>query len=452
MNKLGLLIFFSVLLALGLSLVGDYGLSWDEEARIAYAQSSLEAYRWWLDRDVSIDYGQMFLRYSGVSLNLFAAAIISMIQKLSPTLEEVNLWHFAYFCHFLLASFSLYGLARRWFNVQTSWAVLLLFISQPLLWGHAFINHTDIPMMGVFTAAIYAGFKLADLRFEENPRWLGQSWRQLMSLPILIKKRLFLLILFWLVAFLLVLLTDSFHSLVERSVQAIYYADPNSLLYQLFAWFAAHRQNIPVEQYIHKAHIWTMRMATGLLTLTITGIIVYALRCTGLLHRPTGKELANLVRIFFRFLLDWRLALAGLLFGLTVSNRVIGLLAGVIVMLAWLYRSPQQAIAASLAYSLWGFLALYLTWPYLWTSPLTRFAESISITAQFPWEGNVLFNGAYYPAGKLPMSYLPTLFHIQLTEPVLLGGYLGLFMLVRQFRQKDWHDFFLYIGCLLYTS
>jgi hypothetical protein len=61
---------------------------------------------------------------------------------------------------------------------------------------------------------------------------------------------------------------------------------------------------------------------------------------------------------------------------------------------------------------------MYLTWPYLWPDPLGHFFESARVMAEYPWKGQVLFNGAMYTSTDIPRSYLPVLLGIQLTEPV----------------------------------
>jgi hypothetical protein len=50
--------------------------------------------------------------------------------------------------------------------------------------------------------------------------------------------------------------------------------------------------------------------------------------------------------------------------------------------------------------------------------------------ANFPWSGNTLFFGALESAGKLPASYLPVLFVIQLTIPALVLIVFGLVLAV----------------------
>jgi len=47
-------------------------------------------------------------------------------------------------------------------NELAAFGAVLLFLSQPLLWGHAFINPKDIPFMAFFTTSIYTGLRMVD--------------------------------------------------------------------------------------------------------------------------------------------------------------------------------------------------------------------------------------------------------------------------------------------------
>jgi hypothetical protein len=51
--------------------------------------------------------------------------------------------------------------------------------------------------------------------------------------------------------------------------------------------------------------------------------------------------------------------------------------------------------------------------------------DSIRIMSAYPWLGQVLFDGRYYFPNNLPRLYLPVLFSIQLTEPVLILFWIG---------------------------
>jgi hypothetical protein len=56
--------------------------------------------------------------------------------------------------------------------------------------------------------------------------------------------------------------------------------------------------------------------------------------------------------------------------------------------------------------------------------------------SQYPWHGQVLFNGAFHPSTQLPFSYLPVLFGIQFSEPVWVLTLLGLAAAVGGSREK----------------
>jgi len=62
----------------------------------------------------------------------------------------------------------------------------------------------------------------------------------------------------------------------------------------------------------------------------------------------------------------------------------------------------------------------FLTWPYLWPSPIANFLKGIYAMLRFQWVGQVLFNGTYYPSNHLPRIYVPQLLTMQLTETALI--------------------------------
>src|SRR4030095_2679929 len=91
-----------------------------------------------------------------------AGILIRIIQHLFPDVFTPDLWHFSYFITFQLTGLCLYWLTKRWFNEWTAWGILILFSTQPLLLGHAFINPKDIPFMFLLTLSVVLGFRLAD--------------------------------------------------------------------------------------------------------------------------------------------------------------------------------------------------------------------------------------------------------------------------------------------------
>ena len=68
-----------------------------------------------------------------------------------------------------------------------------------------------------------------------------------------------------------------------------------------------------------------------------------------------------------------------------------------------------------------GLLVGTIFWPWAQVDPFTRPYQALSRAAAYDWEGRVLFEGKFPPAGDLPVSYLPTWFLIS-TPPVVLAG------------------------------
>jgi hypothetical protein len=61
---------------------------------------------------------------------------------------------------------------------------------------------------------------------------------------------------------------------------------------------------------------------------------------------------------------------------------------------------------------------MFITWPYLWESPLTRFVDVLRFMSDNPTNLSVLFGGQVYRAGELPRRYLPVMMSLTFTEPV----------------------------------
>ena len=98
----------------------------------------------------------------GPAFVTITALLIKIVQSVFPNIFILDLWHFSYFITFQLTGLCLYWLTKRWLSKWASWGTLILFTTQPLLWGHAFINPKDIPFMFFFILSIVSGFRWAD--------------------------------------------------------------------------------------------------------------------------------------------------------------------------------------------------------------------------------------------------------------------------------------------------
>jgi hypothetical protein len=100
------------------------------------------------------------------------------------------------------------------------------------------------------------------------------------------------------------------------------------------------------------------------------------------------------------------------------------------------WHAGKKAIIPTLVYGFIALVSMYITWPYLWEDPSGRLIESLQVMSAFPRTQTILFNGMQYPSNALPNSYLPTLFAIQLTEPVWILFIIGSIVAVIGFIKK----------------
>ncbi|HET9913827.1 MAG TPA: hypothetical protein VFQ13_18175, partial [Anaerolineales bacterium] len=149
-EKYILTLWFISNLLIGLFIVRDFGVSYDEPEYYVYAQNSVDAYRSFFALAYVPVFGPHDLPNYGPAFIIFPELVIRLLKLIFPNLFAADIWHFSYFLLFQLGGLCLYSLARRWFGNWSAWGILLLYTSQPLLWGHAFINPKDIPFMVFF--------------------------------------------------------------------------------------------------------------------------------------------------------------------------------------------------------------------------------------------------------------------------------------------------------------
>lgn len=145
----------------GVFVVQDYGLSWDEPSIRRYVTYALDAYQYLLHPQDLPAFDDKLSLY-GPAFFLMTAQLARGINALAPSWTSIDAWHFIYFASFLAGVYFFYLLSRRWLSAWAAFVAALLLLSQPLLWGHAFMNPKDTPFMTFFTATIYLGFGMTD--------------------------------------------------------------------------------------------------------------------------------------------------------------------------------------------------------------------------------------------------------------------------------------------------
>jgi hypothetical protein len=140
--------------------------------------------------------------------------------------------------------------------------------------------------------------------------------------------------------------------------------------------------------------------------------------------------------------------LPAIFLGLTTSIRVLGPLAGFLVFIYFAImvvrdkgrRGTSSPWLAFLAYGAIAILTMFITWPYLWESPIARFIDVFRFMSDNPTNLSVLFGGEVYRASDLPRRYLPFLLGTTLTEPVwilfLVGVIAGYWKLIHDRSEK----------------
>jgi hypothetical protein len=389
--------FIIVILALGL-LIGmltltAYGESWDDLSLQKYADKSLEAYRTWPQQGIAKiteedlgNYGPSYV----MAVALGARALSAVIPLNLPDLR-----HQIYFITYLAGIWAFYALGTRWLTHIAAAGATLLFMTQPILWGHAFMNPKDTPFLAFFLLSIFFGFKMID------------SIKQLSfdSLTPSSKKTLALLTALWLGSvFPLFIFTDAFHSALASLVHAAQAGETN-----VISFFASDIQTAAPEIYIQKYFTLFIRVR-AIYFLFFTFLLVYK-------HRQIHPS---------SFILYPSIVLSAVILGFTTSLRILGPFAGLIVVLYALRTKGRQAIPALVAYAVIAIIAMYLTWPYLWTDPIGHLFGSLKTMSAYPWKGQVLFDGIKYASTALPYTYLPILLGIQLTEAVWALSMTGL--------------------------
>jgi hypothetical protein len=133
----------------------------------------------------------------------------------------------------------------------------------------------------------------------------------------------------------------------------------------------------------------------------------------------------------------WKIIIAGIALGLTTSIRSLGLIAGSFAIFYGLRKDFQKTLWIIPFYLLMTAITTYLSWPYLWSAPISRFIESLTTMSKHPLVFPVLFMGKLYPGNQTPFIYFPTFVVLQLTISALLLIIIGIFISFRSFLKKE---------------
>jgi hypothetical protein len=400
----------------------DYGMGWDEPLFYKYADAIPYAYsiteRLSGDFNILKAYGPSETDHMmyGPAYILFARPFVLLIMALTSS-PNFSAWHLINFILFIIGVVFLYLLAKKWMPMWAAFSAALLFATQPLLWGHAFINPKDIPFTVIFIMAIYAGYGMVEKASlpEMNPN------RDL-SHPKLWK---IVQIFLWIV-FSLLLLTSISSALFKSQIQewipvvvrdAI--ENPATLPGIIFKLLANNSSGSNPDAYITKGLGIFNRFTLPLyFVTTIFGIMA--------MLSTFRKELVNKWYQTIKISLSWKFTIfAGVALGFLTAIRILGPLAGFIVSLFFVFRFKRRSIPGIVAYAAIAFLTMYFLWPYLWRSPISGLLAVLKHMANNPQNVPVLFGSQVLSSKALPLDYFLTMLGLTLTEPVWLIFIIG---------------------------
>ena len=141
----------------GLLVGNDYGASYDEQDNADVGAAALKSYAGsdeYFSMPALADHGPFYFMVFSVGSILPASLI--------PGWGFPDGRHLTNYLTFLAGVACFYILCRRWLPRGSARLATLLFATQPLLFGHAFVNQKDIPFMAFFLATVTAGIVATD--------------------------------------------------------------------------------------------------------------------------------------------------------------------------------------------------------------------------------------------------------------------------------------------------
>ena len=418
-ERFPLIILMTIAFILGMITVRNYGESWDELKLYKYADNSLAAYSTW-PRAGEIPFTGGWFENYGPAFMMFSTLATEALTRLGFHWLEVDIHHLLYFLTFLLGVWSLYEICRRWMGGIAALGATLLFASQPLLWGHSFINPKDTTLLSMMLFSVFLGLKMYDSLFGAEA---GSAFVRLTSawedLPGSRRRLLVTATATWLIAILVLFGgTHIWHAWFDSSVRATVRGE-RTLLGPLILGVASNLDSVTPEVYIQKFFVVFIRGRVLLFWISTLALLWLYRK-----YLPPAFRLLGMILP------------ASIALGLTSSIRIFGPLAGILVVQHTIRNAGKRSFVVMAMYTALAILVMYATWPYLWSNPIGHLMETATIMSQHFWNGSVLFNGIEYAATDLPSSYMPVLLATQLTEPVWVLFAIGLAVTVYGFIKK----------------
>lgn len=429
-----ILVIMLAMMFVGLLVVDDFGQSWDEDINYYNGERSIRKYR---DgnflKDQNLDY------YHGTFYFMIWSSASKFINSITPQWRDADGRHLINYLTFVIGVVALYLISKRTFGRNAAIFSALLFASQPLFFGHAFINQKDIPFMVFWMVTIFLGLQLGDTWSEVNRPGvrlatkkshrsfitsLVEDWK---SQSVGVRIAFLILIVSVFVFFVDLFSSRCILPLGRNIIIKAYSSESPSLLFKAFRTIAEDADKTSLSVYLQKLddlYFWARIPAF------LIGLVVLRSAIKGLFPKTFVKRILPLEG---RTLL---LLLTGISLGLTQAIRIQGIFVGMLISLS-LFLQLRRRSGILLA-SVWfiAFITMYAAWPTLWGDPFNRIWERIVLTTDFT-KHQVLFEGVVYSSEELPWYFLPKILPLQFTEPVILLFLLSIPLLYLRNKLRD---------------
>lgn len=416
----------------------NFGESWDDQPRYNVALEAIENFS-------NLESSN---RIGGKGPIYYVTAKIGgdLLRLINPGLTHIQAWHFIHFLSFILGVIAFYLISLRFLSPNFAFVATALFNTQPVLFGHAFINPKDIPFMSSFLLILASGllmgnqykggFENSNVNKNLKPikiRFMN-DWSELKRFQI------FIILLFGAISFttisLLLFQADNIRRLIQNTINQIKLPFISDLVDNI----ATNVLNGTISggislPNVEKAYplfvvIWGILIILGLIVLVVCLFPRIFRFFSG--YSSKKQFFSGLMTVIKT---GWVYP-AAVILGLSINNRSLSITAGIFVLFYIWIEKRSFFLPTILVYFGIAFLTLYITWPGLWGNPFTGLIKSLLADTAFSWGGTTLFRGNAYKPEALPNYYLPFLMAIQFTIPVILLTVLGLFTIVREFNKN----------------
>jgi len=440
-------IFIAIYLIIGLLIVKDYGFGTDERIEKTRAGIALTKF--------GADLGFFPYDYDDIGHSQFYGTATSMLLLgvdtwLSPrlNLSAGVIMHYGYFLTFVLAILALYFLIKLFVNPWIALFATLLFATQPLLFGHAFWNTKDIPMLAVFLLTVTTGFYI-----DRHKRWkegmdakidlanLSSQWRRyLVSLP----RSTYGIFIFLIAALVLIAILKPMLIGMLTEIITTAYINHQSLWGIILTRLADNILSTSLDAYIAKGVTNLVRLLYATSFFLSLGLLAYGVVIIrkGYRRLPQDLQTRSVFHSIAILLKNPILITAGLTYGFAISTRIIAIFGGgiVILYLLWVYR--KRAILPLGIYTLFAALSAYISWPIFWRYGFATIFKALSLFSDFdPYIGYIHFKGEIFRETEIPWDYLPHLLSRQFTEPLVILCMLGFLLWgFSLFLDREWSN------------